>query len=122
MKYFLLALVLSFLGTNINSYADSIVDGNGSVIYAPTASTGLMDAGATYPKVIELKNNSTSEGTLIATFDQGKMVNNRLVWPIYKSYNKGKDWTKVTDFTNGLPQYSLQMNPFLYHVPKYNPN
>src|SRR5699024_11083261 len=27
-------------------------------------------------------------------------------------------WTKVTDFTNSFPEYSLQMNPFLYEVEK----
>ncbi|AZP03569.1 exo-alpha-sialidase [Jeotgalibaca ciconiae] len=119
----MILLAFSFFSFSIHIHAksieaqeESVVDGNGSTIYSPTASTGFMDAGATYPKVIEVKNSSASNGSLIATFDQGKMENNRLVWPIYKSDDKGKNWTKIVDFTNDFSQYPLQMNPFLYEV------
>lgn len=114
----LLCVILFCFGFKNFPKSDSVIETNGSTIYAPTESTGFMDAGATYPKVIELKNNDSNNGTLLATFDQGKMINNRLVWPIYKSDDQGKNWTKITDFTNDFPEYTLQMNPFLYEVEK----
>lgn len=104
----------------ISNYSEkveaAVVDNNGSTIYAPGESSGNMDAGATYPKLIELKNNGESNGRLIATFDQGKMIDGRQVWPIYESDNKGETWNKLTDFTNSFSEYPFQMNPFLYEV------
>src|SRR3954452_25156133 len=77
--------------------AEAVTTGNGSLVYSPSAGSSFDPAGTTYSKIISLKNNGSSNGQLLVTFDQLVYVNGVQVYPIYRSTDGGSSWTHVTD-------------------------
>lgn len=81
-------------------------DGNGSLVYKSDNSSTFDPGGATYSRIICLKNSGNENGTLLCTYDQlknvsvdvgnGKMVSKQ-VYPIYKSTDGGDNWTLISN-------------------------
>lgn len=88
-----------------------------SLVMSPPFSTGHLDAGATYPRIIQLNYQSTG-GELLAICDQGQMINDAQVWPIFYSSDFGKTWIKLIDFQNDRSDYPLEMNPVIFEIPE----
>lgn len=86
-------------------------------ILKPLFTTGYLDAGTTYPRLIEL-NIEEKKGVFLATCDQGQMIKERQVWPIFRTEDYGKTWSKIIDFQNDYEDFPLQMNPVLFEVPE----
>lgn len=102
------------------------IDGNGALVYKSDNSSTFDPGGATYSRIICLKNSGSSNGTLLCTFDQLKkvtvMVNgnkvSKQVYPIYQSTDSGNRWkliSNVYDKEYGLLRTS---QPCLYELPK----
>lgn len=78
--------------------AAAVTTGNGAVVYSPPAGSafnpeGGRAAGTTYAKVITLKNNGTSNGTQLATFDKVVLSNGIQTYPIHRSTDNDATWT-----------------------------
>ena len=102
-------------------------DTNGKTIYKSEISSTFDPGGATYSRIICLKNNGSSNGVLLCTFDQLKKVlvdigNGqkilKQVYPIYRSSDGGESWeliSNVYDREFGLMRTS---QPCIYELPK----
>lgn len=102
-------------------------DGNGSLVYKSDNDSTFDPGGATYSRIICLKNNAGSNGTLLCTYDQLKKVSvdvgngkkiSKQVYPIYKSTDGGDNWkliSNVYDKEYGLLRTS---QPCLYELPQ----
>lgn len=81
------------------------IDGNGALVYKSDNSSTFDPGGATYSRIICLKNSGSSNGTLLCTFDQLKkvtvMVNgnkvSKQVYPIYQSTDSGNSWKLISN-------------------------
>lgn len=101
--------------------------GNGTAVYVPNIEESLDGAGATYARILCLKNSGSSNGTLLCTYDQLKDVKvtmndgttvSKQVYPIYKSTDNGESWkliANVYDKEYGLLKTS---QPCLYELPQ----
>lgn len=100
--------------------------GNGTAVYVSDNDATFDPGGATYSRIICLKNSGSENGTLLCTFDQLKNVKVKLedgtsvskqVYPIYKSTDNGDSWkliSNVYDKEYGLLRTS---QPCLYELP-----
>lgn len=107
------------------SPAAAVTTGNGSLVYSPPAGSsfnpeGGRAAGTTYAKVITLKNNGTSNGTLLATFDKLVLTNGVQSYPIHRSTDNGATWTKVSEVNPSIdfPALTRTAQPFLFELPQ----
>lgn len=103
--------------------ASAVTTGNGALVYSPAAGSsfnpeGGTPAGTTYAKIIVLKENGSSNGTQLVTFDQLVLQNGVQVYPIYRSTNDGATWTHVTDVNPSatFPALTRTAQPFLFEV------
>ena len=70
----LLIVVLVFSALMVTMPVNAVTTGNGTLVYQPT-SNSFDGAGATYTRVICLKNSGSSyNGQLLCTYDQLKNV------------------------------------------------
>lgn len=100
---------------------------NGRIVYKSDNSSTFDPGGATYSRIICLKNSGDSNGTLLCTYDQLKKipvdVGNgkkifKQVYPIYQSTDGGDSWkliSNVYDKEYGLLRTS---QPCLYELPQ----
>lgn len=100
--------------------------GNGTAVYVSDNEATFDPGGATYSRIICLKNSGSGNGTLLCTFDQLKNVTvsmddgtsvSKQVYPIYKSTDNGDNWqliSNVYDKEYGLLRTS---QPCLYELP-----
>lgn len=123
---FSLFLVLSLvLICSVLVFAKS--EGNGVVVYTSDNSSTFDPGGATYSRIICLKNNGTSNGTLLCTFDQLKNVTvdigngttaAKQVYPIYRSTDNGESWKLVSNVYDKKYGLLRTSQPCLYELPK----
>ena len=100
---------------------------NGRIVYKSDNGSTFDPGGATYSRIIYLKNSGDSNGTLLCTYDQLKKipvdVGNgkkifKQVYPIYQSIDGGDSWkliSNVYDKEYGLLRTS---QPCLYELPQ----
>ncbi len=100
---------------------------NGTVVYVSDNEATFDPGGATYSRIICLKNSDNANGSLLCTFDQLKNVSvnmddgsvvSKQVYPIYKSTDNGDSWqliANVYDKEYGLLRTS---QPCLYELPQ----
>ena len=100
---------------------------NGRIVYKSDNGSTFDPGGATYSRIICLKNSGDSNGTLLCTYDQLKKipvdVGNgkkifKQVYPIYQSIDGGDSWkliSNVYDKEYGLLRTS---QPCLYELPQ----
>lgn len=86
--------------------------GNGTAVYVSDNQETFDPGGATYSRIICLKNSGSSNGTLLCTYDQLKNVTvnmddgttvSKQVYPIYKSTDGGYTWSFLSEVDNGGP-------------------
>lgn len=97
--------------------AFAVTTGNGALVYSSN-NTSFDPARTTYARILTLKHNGASNGTLLVTFDQLKEVNGKQVYPIYRSTDNGTSWSliaNVGDTTFGTTRTS---QPELFEVPQ----
>ena len=99
---------------------------NGVAVYVSDNESTFDPGGATYSRIICLKNSGSANGTLLCTYDQLKNVTvdmddgtsvSKQVYPIYKSTDNGDNWqliSNVYDKEYGLLRTS---QPCLYELP-----
>lgn len=114
--------------TFVAGTATAVTTGNGSLVYAPPDGSSFTDegceaAGTAYAKIVALKHNGSSNGTLIATFDDARLIKDRnpssdpttdtqdcladaslachQEWPIFRSTDGGTSWQKVAAIDPG---------------------
>lgn len=105
----------------------AMTENNGSLVYESDNSNTFDPGGATYSRIICLKNSGDANGTLLCTYDQLKNVSvdvgdgeivSKQVYPIYRSTDEGETWeliSNVYDKEYGLLRTS---QPCLYELPK----
>jgi len=80
--------------------------GNGVAVYVSDNAATFDPGGATYARIICLKNSGSSNGTLLCTYDQLKNVTvsmkdgssvSKQVYPIYKSVDGGNNWQLIAN-------------------------
>ena len=105
--------------------AAAVTTGNGAVVYSPPAGSafnpeGGRAAGTTYAKVVTLKNNGTSNGTQLATFDKLVLSNGIQTYPIHRSTDNGATWTKISEVNPSInfPTLTRTAQPFLFELPQ----
>ncbi|WP_235928989.1 RICIN domain-containing protein [Marisediminicola senii] len=103
--------------------------GNGSLVYAPPNGSSFNDeggdaTGTAYAKIVSLKYNGSSNGQLISSFDDARLIRDvnpstnpttdtqaclanpslacHQEWPIFRSTNNGTSWQKVSSINPGL--------------------
>ena len=75
-----IAATLALVATGfVATSAQAVTTGNGSLVYAPPDGSSFNDeggdaTGTAYAKIIALKHNGTSNGTLLNTFDDGRLI------------------------------------------------
>lgn len=99
---------------------------NGVAVYISDNESTFDPGGATYSRIICLKNSGSANGTLLCTYDQLKNVTvdmgdgtsvSKQVYPIYRSTDNGDNWkliSHVYDKEYGLLRTS---QPCLYELP-----
>ncbi|XCP83477.1 RICIN domain-containing protein [Roseburia hominis] len=118
----ILALTLAF-----SSSVSAKTEENGALVYKADNEATFDPGGATYSRIICLKNSGASNGTLLCTYDQLKNVSvdvgngkkvSKQVYPIYRSTDNGDSWqliSNVYDKEYGLLRTS---QPCLYELPQ----
>jgi hypothetical protein len=112
------AVVISMLSA-ISVFATTT--GNGALVYQST-NDSFDPAGATYARIISLKHNGTSNGTLLTTFDQLKLVNGQQVYPIYESTDNGASWSLKSNVYDTVYGTDRTSQPDLFEVPQATGN
>lgn len=79
---------------------------NGVAVYVSDNEATFDPGGATYSRIICLKNSGSANGTLLCTYDQLKNVTvamddgtsvSKQVYPIYKSTDNGDNWQLISN-------------------------
>ena len=115
-RIFSLLLALALFGALFS--AGAVMTGNGALVWTVDPDDAFSDIGVSYAKVICLKHNGGSNGTLIATADQQTWVGGEQVWPIYRSTNGGSTWSFVTNITDTTLGTKRKCQPTLYELPQ----
>ena len=69
-----------------------------------------------YPRIMELQHNGSANGTLLATCEE--YTRPLPVHPIFKSTDKGKTWTRISDVNDTQRGWGMRYQPFLFELPQ----
>lgn len=101
--------------------------GNGVAVYVSDNAATFDPGGATYARIICLKNSGASNGTLLCTYDQLKNVTvtmndgssvSKQVYPIYKSVDGGNNWQLISNVYDKEYHLLRTSQPCLYELPQ----
>ena len=95
-----------------------LVDNGTDVFTVSTSDSFDAEQALTYARIVCLKNNGSSNGTLLATCDQHVWVDGEQVWPIYRSTDNGESWTHITDVKDETFGTNRKAQPMLYELPQ----
>ena len=124
------ALIGSALAVGlVTEPAFAVTTGNGSLVYAPPNGSSFNDeggdaTGTAYAKIVALKYSGSSNGTLISTFDDARLIKDvspstnpttdtqaclanpalacHQEWPFFRSTDNGTTWQKISSINPGL--------------------
>ncbi|MFF7277392.1 RICIN domain-containing protein [Streptomyces griseorubiginosus] len=80
-----------------------------------TPPSGTPSPGSLYPRAIRLQNSGSSNGTLLATFEQ--YSSGTPVFPIYRSTDNGNSWSQISSISDTHNGFGNRYQPFLYELP-----
>jgi hypothetical protein len=80
-----------------------------------TPPSGTPSPGSLYPRAIRLQNSGSSNGTLLATFEQ--YSSGTPVFPVYRSTDNGNSWTRISAISDTHNGFGNRYQPFLYELP-----
>lgn len=83
------------------------------VMYSSPA--GSPNQGSLYARALRLEHSGSANGTMLATFEQ--YVTGTPVFPIYRSTDSGRTWSKLSDVQDTVNGWGLRYQPFLYELP-----
>lgn len=81
-----------------------------------TPPSGTPAPGSLYPRAIRLEHSGSSNGTLLATFEQ--YTSGTPVFPIYRSTDDGNSWSKLSDVADTQNGWGLRWEPQLFELPR----
>ncbi len=101
-------------------------DYNGSLVYTADNNGTFDPGGATYSRIICLKNSGSSNGTLLCTYDQlknvsvkvGKKTISKQVYPIYRSTDNGNSWKLISNVYDTKYNLLKTSQPCLFELPQ----
>ncbi|MEU1194080.1 RICIN domain-containing protein [Streptomyces sp. NPDC005859] len=71
--------------------------------------------GSFYPRALRMQHNGSSNGTLLATFEQ--YTTGTPVLPIYRSTDNGNAWTKISEVADTQNGWGMRWEPELFELP-----
>ncbi|MFE9450136.1 RICIN domain-containing protein [Streptomyces sp. NPDC006739] len=71
--------------------------------------------GSLYPRAIQLQHSGSSNGTILATFEQ--YTSGTPVFPIYRSTDDGNTWSKISDVADTQNGWGMRWEPQLFELP-----
>ncbi|MGW2525327.1 RICIN domain-containing protein [Streptomyces sp. NPDC001617] len=71
--------------------------------------------GSLYPRAIRLEHSGSSNGTMLATFEQSS--SGMPVFPIYRSTNNGNSWTQISSVADTQNGWGMRWEPELFELP-----
>ncbi|MEU3340540.1 RICIN domain-containing protein [Streptomyces sp. NPDC006668] len=80
-----------------------------------TPPSGTPAPGSLYPRAIRLEHSGSSNGTVLATFEQ--YTSGTPVFPIYRSTDNGNSWTKISDVADTQNGWGMRWEPQLFELP-----
>ncbi|MEU0030582.1 RICIN domain-containing protein [Streptomyces sp. NPDC006335] len=80
-----------------------------------TPPSGTPAPGSLYPRAIRLEHSGSSNGTVLATFEQ--YTSGTPVFPIYRSTDNGNSWTKLSEVTDTQNGWGMRWEPQLFELP-----
>ncbi|MDO0934905.1 RICIN domain-containing protein [Streptomyces sp. DG2A-72] len=80
-----------------------------------TPPSNAPSPGSLYPRAVRLQHSGSSDGTLLATFEQ--YSSGTPVFPIYRSTDNGSSWTQISSITDTHNGFGMRYQPFLYELP-----
>ncbi|SCF10563.1 Ricin-type beta-trefoil lectin domain-containing protein [Micromonospora matsumotoense] len=108
----LLALVAA-VGTVLLPTVSEAVTRSSQTMYTPPS--GTPAPGTLYPRGIRLEHSGSSNGTMLATFEQ--YTNGKPVFPIYRSTDTGNSWTKISEVADTQNGWGMRWQPQLFELP-----
>jgi hypothetical protein len=81
-----------------------------------TPPSGAPAPGSLYPRAIRLEHSGSSNGTVLATFEQ--YTNGTPVFPVYRSTDNGNSWTKISDVADTQNGWGMRWEPQLFELPR----
>ncbi|WP_405718073.1 RICIN domain-containing protein [Streptomyces sp. NBC_01537] len=80
-----------------------------------TPPSGAPSPGSLYPRALRLQHNGSSNGTILATFEQ--YTTGTPVFPIYRSTDDGNSWTKISEVADTQNGWGMRWEPELFELP-----
>jgi hypothetical protein len=80
-----------------------------------TPPSGAPSPGSLYPRALRLQHSGSSNGTMLATFEQS--TSGTPVFPIYRSTDNGNTWTQISSIADTQNGWGMRWEPFLYELP-----
>ncbi|NUR01209.1 MAG: ricin-type beta-trefoil lectin domain protein, partial [Streptomyces sp.] len=80
-----------------------------------TSPSTAPSPGALYPRGLRLQYSGSSNGTMLATFEQ--YSSGTPVFPIYRSTDNGNSWTQISSITDTHNGFGMRYQPQLYELP-----
>ncbi|MEU6251347.1 RICIN domain-containing protein [Streptomyces sp. NPDC047043] len=80
-----------------------------------TPPSNAPSPGSLYPRALRLQHNGSSNGTILATFEQ--YTNGTPVFPIYRSTDNGNSWKKLSDVADTQNGWGMRWEPELFELP-----
>ncbi|MFI7296137.1 RICIN domain-containing protein [Streptomyces sp. NPDC050121] len=80
-----------------------------------TSPSTAPSPGALYPRGLRLQHSGSSNGTMLATFEQ--YSSGTPVFPIYRSTDNGNSWTQISSITDTHNGFGMRYQPQLYELP-----
>ncbi|GAA2524056.1 RICIN domain-containing protein [Streptomyces longisporus] len=80
-----------------------------------TPPSGAPAPGSLYPRAIRLEHSGSSNGTMLASFEQ--YTSGTPVFPIYRSTDNGNSWTHISDVADTQNGWGMRWEPQLFELP-----
>ncbi|MFG2729175.1 RICIN domain-containing protein [Streptomyces canus] len=110
----LLALVAAVGGLVLPAAGEAhAISRPSQTLYTPPS--GAPSPGSLYPRGLRLQHSGSSNGTILATFEQ--YTSGTPVFPIYRSTDNGNSWTKISDIQDTQNGWGMRWEPELFELP-----